>query len=103
MLHTWTVSAHDPGLVADLASKQLDSALGAVAASGPVTKIVGAGTEIAGLVSGTTNVVSSTTHRILQAADLSGTHGVPSSAPAIAILTRASSSVQKLAGLGAED
>lgn len=103
MLHTWTVSAHDPGLVANLVSKPLDSALSTVAASGPVTKIVGAGTESAGLVTGATNVVSSTTHRILQAADLSGAHGIPSSAPAIAILTRAGSSVQKLVGLGGEE
>ncbi|MFI6313573.1 hypothetical protein ACIBEK_26020 [Nocardia fusca] len=84
MLSTWTASAHDPGLMANLVAKGTDPALANVALNSTP--------EIAG-----------TTYRILQVADMANTPGIPSTAPAIAILTRAGGTVQKLAGLGGEE
>lgn len=83
MARTWMNSAHDPGLVANAQGKLLDAALG----NAP----------------GSPNIIAGTTHRILQAAGFEGAHHAPSSAPAIAVLTRAGSSVQKLVGLGSEE
>ncbi|MGW5385132.1 hypothetical protein [Nocardia sp. NPDC003963] len=82
MLNAWTAGAHDPGIVMKALASPVDSGLSAAAQANPAL---------------------ATTYKVLQAADLGGTSPLPSAAPAMAILTRAGSSVYKLAGLGGEE
>ncbi|NUS92793.1 MAG: hypothetical protein HOQ36_10330 [Nocardia sp.] len=82
MLNAWTAGAHDPGIVMKALANPIDAGLSAAAQANPAL---------------------ATTYKVLQVADLGGTSPLPSAAPAMAILTRAGSSVYKLAGLGGEE
>lgn len=82
MLNAWTAGAHDPGIVMKGLAMPVDSGLSAAAQANPAL---------------------ATTYKVLQVADLGGTSPLPSAAPAMAILTRAGSSVSKLVGLGGDE
>ncbi|MGI5216989.1 hypothetical protein [Nocardia sp. CA-290969] len=82
MLNAWKAGAHDPGIVMKGLAVPVDSALGAAAQSAPAIAPV---------------------YKVLQVADIADTSPLPSAAPAMAILSRAGSSVTNLAGLGGED
>ncbi|NKY61047.1 hypothetical protein [Nocardia flavorosea] len=82
MLNAWQAGAHDPGIVMKGLAVPVDSALSAAAQSAPAIAPV---------------------YKILQVADIAGTSPLPSAAPAMAILSRAGSSVANLVGLGGDE